>query len=79
MTPYQGIAERIRPCNTLFDLIRVWQASQDELKAMPEGDRLALVAMKDFYKGMITRGEIDEYLAIRKRVEKVVNPVKVTG
>ena len=38
---------------------------QPDLAAMDQVARAWLVAMKEFYKGMIKRGDIDTYLSIR--------------
>lgn len=67
MTPWQEIAEAMRPLSRVIDLTRLWQdqSVQMKLKAMTPAERNTLIAMKDFYKGMMIRGEIEHYHKVR--------------
>jgi hypothetical protein len=70
-TPFLRVRAALAVCDNMTDMLRVWIEQALTLKAMPEADRNALVAMKDFYKGMIFRGEINNYLAIRRACENI--------
>lgn len=65
MTPYMTVRDTLAPCRTMAELSQAWARSQPALKAMDQGQRAALGAMKDFYKGLIQRGHIDDYLTHR--------------
>lgn len=64
-TAYMVVRAALEPCRTLKDLAAAWAKNQTSLLSMDKEERAALVAMKDFYKGMIKRGEIDAYLQSR--------------
>lgn len=66
MTDFMTVRGMIEPCRTFGQLAQAWNEAQPILRRMEQGSRLALVAMKDFYKGMIERGTIGDYLESRK-------------
>ena len=59
------VRDRIAPCGSVALLQAAWKESQSELKNMPEAQRNALIAMKDFYLRMIAEGSISSYLEAR--------------
>lgn len=63
---FAAIQQSIRPCTTFGQLATVWNEAQPVLRTLDKGSRAALTAMKDFYKGMIERNEIEDYQKARQ-------------
>lgn len=53
-------------CGTIGTLARAWSEISTTLKTLEQGQIMALIAMKDFYKRMIEKGQIDEYIQARR-------------
>jgi hypothetical protein len=67
MTAFLQVREAIVYCSDMEQLSAAWKQSQYIIKTIDDqGQIKALVAMKDFYKGMIDRGVIHDYLRHRK-------------
>lgn len=75
-TPFLKVSNALAPCATMRDLSRVWASVQPVLSLCDQGQRKALTAMKDWYKKMIDRGEIEQYLETRRRVEAQSRPAQ---
>lgn len=66
MKSFSEVQEAIRPCTTFSELTAIWIDAQPSFKVMDRADLAALIAMKDFYKGMMERNEIEDYQKARK-------------
>lgn len=65
-TDFMKCRERLEFCNTIRKLQNAWTEITPMLKTMDKGSRLALVAMKDYYKKLIQGGQIEDYLHSRR-------------